>query len=113
LIGKRAIDDPRNSLVRDFVRIVRELDANYFVFENVKGLTLGKHRRFLEELITEFAAAGYHAVEEWKVLNAAEYGVPQDRQRLFLLGAKRGLRLPSYPDQITRKPSGRNLDLPR
>jgi len=48
LIGKRAIDDPRNALVRDFLRLVRELDARAFVFENVKGLTLGKHRRFLE-----------------------------------------------------------------
>ena len=38
LIGHRVLDDPRNSLVRDFVRIVCELDARYFVFENVKGL---------------------------------------------------------------------------
>ena len=44
MIGKRALDDPRNSLVRDFVRIVKELDASYFVFENVKGLTVGRHR---------------------------------------------------------------------
>lgn len=108
LIGKRAFDDPRNSLVRDFVRIVRELDANYFVFENVKGLTLGKHRQFLEELITEFAAAGYATVKEWKVLNAAEYGVPQDRQRLFLLGAKRGLPLPEYPARVTHKSGAKN-----
>lgn len=43
LIGKRSFDDPRNSLVMDFVRIVEELDADYFVFENVKGLTIGTH----------------------------------------------------------------------
>jgi hypothetical protein len=47
LIGQRVLDDPRNSLVREFVRIVREVDANYFVFENVKGLTVGTHRKFL------------------------------------------------------------------
>lgn len=104
LIGQRALDDPRNSLVKDFVRIVRELDASYFVFENVKGLTVGKHRKFLDEIIHEFGQAGYDVVEKWKVLNAYEYGVPQDRQRLFLLGAKKGLKLPEYPKAITSKP---------
>ena len=104
LIGQRALDDPRNSLVKDFVRIVRELDADYFVFENVKGLTVGKHRKFLDEIIQEFRQAGYGVVEDWKVLNAYEYGVPQDRQRLFLLGAKKGLKLPTYPSPTTSKP---------
>ncbi|GAB2498907.1 DNA cytosine methyltransferase [Pseudoxanthomonas sangjuensis] len=105
LIGQRALDDPRNSLVKDFVRIVRELGASYFVFENVKGLTVGKHRKFLDEIIEEFGKAGYDVVESWKVLNAYQYGVPQDRQRLFLLGAKKGLKLPEYPAPITSKPS--------
>ena len=41
MIGKRALDDPRNSLVKHFVRIVSDLRAKYFVFENVRGLTLG------------------------------------------------------------------------
>ncbi|WP_324250612.1 DNA cytosine methyltransferase [Xanthomonas hortorum] len=112
LIGQRALDDPRNSLVKDFVRIVRELDASYFVFENVKGLTVGKHRKFLVEIIEEFKIAGYDVVENWKVLNACSYGVPQDRQRLFLLGAKRGLPLPSYPIPTTRKPGTLETELP-
>jgi DNA (cytosine-5)-methyltransferase 1 len=110
LIGQRAIDDPRNSLVREFVRIVKELDANYFVFENVKGLTLGKHKRFLDEVIAAFESAGYDVVKDWRVLNACEYGVPQDRQRLFLMGAKRGLRTPLYPDPITVRPNGKPAD---
>lgn len=112
LMGQRAIDDPRNSLVKDFVRIVRELDANYFVFENVKGLTLGKHRKFLEELIEEFDVAGYDVVKDWKVLNAYSYGVPQDRQRLFLMGAKRGLTGPKYPAPLTAKPGTKDATLP-
>lgn len=111
MIGKRAIDDPRNSLVRDFVRIVRELDADYFVFENVKGLTLGKHRMFLEELIAEFGEAGYDVAKDWKVLNAYSYGVPQDRQRLFLMGAKRNLTIPEYPAPITTKPGTKGASL--
>lgn len=112
LMGQRALDDPRNSLVKDFVRIVHELKADYFVFENVKGLTLGKHRKFLEELIEEFEALGYAVRKEWQVLNAFDYGVPQDRQRLFLLGAKRGLAVPEYPKATTSKPGLTDSKLP-
>ena len=113
LIGKRALDDPRNSLVRDFVRLVCELDARAFVFENVKGLTLGKHRSFLNELVQSFIEAGYHVVEKPKVLNAANYGVPQSRERLFLMGVKIGEALPIYPAAVTRNPNKREQsDLP-
>jgi DNA (cytosine-5)-methyltransferase 1 len=97
LIGKRALDDPRNRLVYHFARIVRELDAHYFVFENVKGLTVGQHKKFLNEVIAEFESNGYEVVMPYQVLNAANFGVPQERFRLFLVGAKKGLPLPSYP----------------
>ncbi|MFP4259792.1 MAG: DNA cytosine methyltransferase [Opitutales bacterium] len=110
LIGQRVLDDPRNSLVKDFVRIVGELDADYFVFENVKGLTVGKHKKFLYELIETFEANGYEVRKDWRVLNAANYGVPQDRQRLFLLGAKKDLRVPLYPEATTVQP-GKHSDL--
>ena len=103
MIGQRILDDPRNSLVQDFVRIVSELDADYFVFENVRGLTVGSHRKFLVELIGAFEARGYSIRLPWLVLNAASYGVPQDRKRLFLLGAKQGLKLPEYPPSITTR----------
>ncbi len=101
LIGQRVLDDPRNALVREFVRIVLELEANYFVFENVKGLTLGPHRKFLEELISTFQEIGYQVQAPWRVLNAASYGTPQNRERLILLGARKGLRLPGYPVPTT------------
>lgn len=97
LIGHRALDDPRNRLVAEFVRLVSELDAPYFVFENVKGLTVGKHRSFLDEIIGAFEEAGYAVRTPWQVLNARNHGVPQDRERLFLLGARRGMSLPDYP----------------
>lgn len=112
MIGQRALDDPRNALVRDFVRIVRELDASYFVFENVKGITVGRHRAFLEELIAEFSAAGYRVSLPWKVLNAAHYGVPQSRERLILMGAKADLPLPAYPAAITRPAGSKTSALP-
>ena len=101
LIGQRMMDDSRNQLVKEFVRLVGELDAQTFVFENVKGLTIGKHRAFLELLIKAFEALGYRVRIPWKVLNAKNYGVPQDRQRLFLMGSKEGIPVPSYPDETT------------
>jgi DNA (cytosine-5)-methyltransferase 1 len=105
LMGKRVFEDPRNQLVFHYVRLVRELNPKYCVFENVKGLTLGKHAQFLEELIAALDEAGYDVLTPYQVLNAADYGVPQDRRRLFLIGTRKGLKLPEYPtpnrDRIT------------
>lgn len=113
MIGQRALDDPRNSLVRDFVRIVHELEASYFVFENVKGLTVGKHRKFLEELIEAFEGGGaYRVTLKEQVLNAADFGVPQNRHRLFLMGARHGHELPSYPDGMTHAAGTTNCGSP-
>lgn len=97
MMGKRALDDPRNQLVFHYVRLVEELNPKYCVFENVKGLTVGKHKQFLNEIIEALEAAGYDVLADYKVLNAADYGVPQDRRRLFLIGARRDQALPKYP----------------
>lgn len=110
MIGQRVLDDPRNALVREFVRIVRELDANYFVFENVKGLTVGEQRKVLDEVIAAFREIGYNVRLPWKVLNASAYGAPQDRERLILFGARRGLALPDYPIPTTLQ-AGEGLEL--
>jgi DNA (cytosine-5)-methyltransferase 1 len=98
LIGYRSLEDPRNKLVSHFVRLVKELNPQYFVFENVKGLTIGNHKRFLHDLIDEFKRIGFGVLDPHRVLNALWYGVPQDRERLFILGARRGADLPSYPE---------------
>jgi DNA (cytosine-5)-methyltransferase 1 len=97
LIGHRVLDDPRNSLIKEFVRLTVDLDAKYFVFENVKGLTIGAPRRILQETVEEFERFGYKVLLPYQVLNARDFGVPQDRKRLFLIGAKKGLGLPVYP----------------
>jgi DNA (cytosine-5)-methyltransferase 1 len=108
MIGNRALDDPRNSLVYHFVRLVKELRASYFVFENVRGLTVGAHKKFLEEIIREFRNSGYSVVADYRVLNAAHFGVPQDRHRLFLMGARNGNPLPAYPEPTHESPRSSN-----
>lgn len=102
LIGKRIFDDPRNSLVKNFINLVLELQPKFFVLENVKGMTLGKHREFISVIINEFEQSGYKVRKDYKVLNAVEYGVPQNRERLFLLGCRQDLELPNYPAALTR-----------
>lgn len=102
MIGQRAFDDPRNRLVLEFVRLVAELDARTFVFENVKGLTVGPHKAFLRELVAAFEARGYRVRQPWRVLNAGSFGTPQSRERLILMGSKEGTPLPDYPDPSTR-----------
>jgi DNA (cytosine-5)-methyltransferase 1 len=97
MIGKRALDDNRNQLVFHYVRLVRELQPKYCVFENVKGLTLGKHSQFLSELIEALGDAGYNVLMPYKVLNASAFGVPQSRERLFLMAARKDQVLPEYP----------------
>ncbi len=104
MIGKRALDDSRNQLVFHYVRIVRELQPKYCVFENVKGLTLGKHAQFLAELIEALNEAGYKVSLPYKVLNAAKFGVPQSRERLFLMAARSDQKIPEYVESLVNEP---------
>jgi DNA (cytosine-5)-methyltransferase 1 len=101
LIGKRSLDDSRNSLIFHFLRLILELKPKFFVMENVKGMTIGKHRQFLQEIIDEFGKSNYTVKENYQVLNAAYYGVPQNRERLFLIGCRKDVNLPNYPQPIT------------
>lgn len=110
LIGKRYLDDPRNDLIFHYIRLVLQLEPKFFVLENVKGMTIGKHREFIIEIINQFEKNGYKVRQEYQVLNAAEYGVPQNRERLFLLGCRYDMELPNYPASIT-KPANFNKSI--
>ncbi|MEL4896442.1 DNA cytosine methyltransferase [Crocosphaera sp. Alani8] len=112
LMGKRSLDDDRNSLIKHFVRLVLELQPNYFVMENVPGITIGKHQFILQQLFDEFAKHNYQVKSDYQILNAANYGVPQLRKRLFILGGKQELNLPSYPKLTTNYQQNNNLCLP-
>lgn len=114
VMGKHDLRDSRNSLVFHFCRLVRELQPRYFLMENVPGLTHANNRVLLRRLKREFKAAGYKIVEPVRVLNAAEFGVPQTRKRLFLLGTRQGEALLSYPQPTTTRVTVRDAiaDLP-
>lgn len=98
LIGRRAIDDPRNALLKEFVRVVLELKPRYFLMENVAGLMVGAHRQLVDEVVEMVEASGeYRVVTPIKVLQAADFGTPQSRRRVFVVGARNDVPLPTYP----------------
>ena len=100
IAGKGEGFDGASKLFWEYVRIKNETQPTYFLFENVKGLTVGKHKKFLDEIIHELQALNYEVHMPWQVLNAKNFGVPQSRERLFLMGAKKGLQLPKYPAEL-------------
>lgn len=95
--------DERNKLVFSFTKIVKDIQPRWFVMENVQGLTNLDKGNFLKFLIKEFKNIGYHNVE-WKVLNAANYGVPQLRKRLVIIGNKTGHIIPWPKKKFFEKP---------
>lgn len=104
--GKRDRDDPRNLLVHDFRRLVLALQPRYFVMENVPGMKSSVESRrpetkMLDALVSEFEAESYTVLEP-KVLNASRYGVPQDRRRLIVVGARSDQPPASYPEPTVR-----------
>lgn len=104
LMGHRVLADPRNELVFHFLRVVAELRPRLFVMENVPGMASGGHTQLLAELIDGFRSAGYEVRLPFRILNAANYGVPQDRRRLILLGSREDALLPSYPAATSERP---------
>lgn len=84
--GPRLIDDERNFLYIHFIRAIIQAKPKVFVAENVKGLlTLGKGE-VARQIIEDFASAGYKI--QYKLVNARDYGVPQIRERVFIVGVR-------------------------
>src|SRR5260221_9472502 len=94
---KRAGLDPGASLLQACTRVLAEARPRRFVLENVYALTFDNRasRPAYERLLREIDAAGYHG--RASVLNAADYGVPQARPRLFIVGAPKDVPLPGHP----------------
>ena len=99
--GKRDVSDPRNDLVLHFLRLVNEIRPKAFIMENVPGMVAGKMKGLFKEYMAEMERLGYSV--KCKMLNAANYGVPQSRRRLFWVGIRQDIGVEfSFP-----KPDGR------
>ncbi len=88
LAGPRFDGDPRNQMFKDFVRLVNGLKPEVFLFENVSGIMSMSGGTVLRAIVTEFTAIGYNC--GYKILSAADYGVPQARPRFILIGVRDG-----------------------
>jgi DNA (cytosine-5)-methyltransferase 1 len=100
-VGKRAIDDPRNSLFREYVRLLRGLQPKAFVMENVSGMIKGKMKLVFAEILRELKACGYRVSA--RLLNAMYFGVPQSRERMIFVGVREDLGFsPSHPVAATK-----------
>jgi DNA (cytosine-5)-methyltransferase 1 len=100
LMGRRLRGDPRNLLLYDLARLIVEISPSYFVVENVGGILIGDAKRVLDTFVRRVEKAGYSVVQPIRTLDAAEFGVPQRRRRVFLLGYEAGSAAPQYPDPL-------------
>lgn len=82
--AKTTPGDERNFLVTKFIKCVYEMEPDWFVMENVPRITTMEEKKVLEYLLSQFNKIGYNT--EWSVLNAADYGVPQNRSRAIFIG---------------------------
>jgi len=107
---KRKPNDPRNTLFRDFAKWVEYLLPTIFIMENVKGILSrrnSKGKRIIGLIKNTFSHIGYSKLNIW-VLNAAEYGVPQLRERVFIVGHKKNIDIepPPKTHYINKKVKG-------
>ncbi|WP_425422587.1 DNA cytosine methyltransferase [Phaeodactylibacter xiamenensis] len=87
----RGIDDKRGQLFFDFIRILEAKQPKFFLAENVSGMLVPRHRQALENIKGMFRNAGIGYELSFKMLNASDYSVPQDRKRVFFIGYRRDL----------------------
>lgn len=88
--GLRFVDDPRNHLYKEFVRLVAEIRPLCIVMENVEGITNIGKGAILQQIYEDFEQIGYHL--DHRVINMADYGVPQSRKRTIFVGFSNGTR---------------------
>ncbi len=81
------LDDPRNSLYKEYLKYVRVLRPRVFLMENVVGILTASDGKLVEEMMQAFQSIGYSV--DFRIMNAANFGVPQKRERFFLIGTRR------------------------
>ena len=100
-IGRNFIDDERNQLFKEFVRFVEVIKPRIFVMENVAALKTHNKGKTIEEIIKEFERIGYTV--KCDVLNAVNYGVPQQRRRIFVIGTLGKKNKFNFPKKTTKQ----------
>lgn len=107
----RTMDNPKNHLFKEFVRLVKEINPVWFVFENVWGITNIEHGDVVPEISKCFENIGYKVTS--KVLWAHKYGVPQKRNRFFMIGNRDGINY-EFPKPFEKEITVREaiFDLP-
>lgn len=84
-VGKqKGLEDDRGNLIFEFIRVVKECKPKMFIFENVKGLTTHESGKTFDYVLSKFNELDYNI--KYDILKATDYGIPQSRQRLFLVG---------------------------
>ena len=102
-MGLRDTQDPRNSLIFHFARLIKSIRPKAFVMENVPGLNMGATTALFDAFLGE-ASTDYNVTLPVRVLNAIDFGVPQARRRLFVLGVRKDLGSSiSYPTQCEER----------
>jgi DNA (cytosine-5)-methyltransferase 1 len=90
MIGQRkGLDDPRGELYYEMTRILKAKKPLAFIGENVKGLVNLRKGAIFQQIISDFESVGYNVA--WKILNASNYGIPQKRERVFIVGFRKDL----------------------
>jgi DNA (cytosine-5)-methyltransferase 1 len=99
--GKRGFDDPRNSLFREYARLLQELQPRVFVMENVTGMIKGYMKQAYLQITKTLRGCGYRV--KGQVMNAMYYNVPQSRERVIVIGVREDLGIePSHPRPQTK-----------
>lgn len=101
LSGPRKIDDSRNVLYKHYVKVVREKRPLMFVGENVKGLLTMGNGTIIDAIIHEFSECGYDVY--FKLMNARNYEVPQDRERVIICGFRKDLNIKKFEYPVPRR----------
>ncbi|MCL2528791.1 MAG: DNA cytosine methyltransferase [Coriobacteriia bacterium] len=100
----RGIEDPRGQLFYEYIRILKNKSPLFFLAENVSGMMAKRHNPAVAEITKQFASAGYDVFI--KMLNANDFGVPQDRKRVFYIGIRKDLGVSfSFPEPLKHKPA--------
>jgi len=94
---KRAMEDENSYTLEEYLRAEKELSPKVFLFENVSGLAYKPHKDAFDYLISKSNELGYNT--SYKVINCANYGIPQTRERFFCVGVKRGNKKFIFPDE--------------